>query len=67
MMSVDTRDSANPRCSAEAVRLTDLGKPGGGSARRDGRWAAIPLIVAEGQQATRLTVLTNWPALLSGK
>jgi hypothetical protein len=25
------------------------------------------LIIPEGQQATRLTVLTNWPSLLAGR
>ena len=55
------------RRSAQAVRVTGLGKP------RDDQFDVTPdgqrflLAIPEGQQATRLTVLTNWASVLTGQ
>ena len=67
MMSVDTRDSANPGAPRMLFdsRIWVNVVEDQYDVTADGQ--RFLLIVPEGQQATRLTVLTNWPALLSGK
>ena len=48
MMSVDTSDPANPGAPRKLFELAVLGQPCGGSVRRDGRRAAVPLDCSRG-------------------
>ncbi len=67
MLSVDTRDSANPGSPRmlfdSRIWVTPVEDQFDVTA--DGQ--RFLLIVPEAQQATRLTVLTNWPSVLAGR
>ena len=68
MMSVDTSDPANARLLREScsnLRFWVNPVEDQYDVTADGQRFLV--IVPEGQQATRLTVLTNWPSLLSGR
>jgi len=67
MMSVDTRDPANPGAPQKLFETRVWVNPVEDQHDVTADGQRFLVIVPEGEQATRLTVLTNWPALLSGK
>jgi Tol biopolymer transport system component len=67
MMSVDTRDPASP-ATPQKLFETQIGvSPVDDQYDVTADGQRFLVIVPEGQQATRLTVLTNWPSLLAGQ
>ena len=67
MMSVDTRDPANPGAPRKLFEPRFWVNPVEDQYDVTADGQRFLLIVPEGQQATRLTVLTNWPSLLAGR
>ena len=67
MMSVDTRDPANPGAPRTLFEPRFWVNPVEDQYDVTADGQRFLLIVPEGQQATRLTVLTNWSSVLSGR
>ena len=67
MMSVDTRDPANPGAPRKLFDSRIWVNPVEDQYDVTADGQRFLLIVPEGQQATRLTVLTNWPSVLAGR
>jgi eukaryotic-like serine/threonine-protein kinase len=67
IMAVDTSDPARPAAPRKLFETRFWVNPVEDQYDVTADGQRFILIVPEGQQATRLTVLTNWPALLGGK
>ena len=67
MMSVDTRDPANPGAPRMLFDSRIWVSPVEDQYDVTADGQRFLVIVPEGQQASRLTVLTNWPSLLAGR
>jgi Tol biopolymer transport system component len=67
MMSVDTRDAANPGAPRKLFETRFWVNPVDDQYDVTADGQRFLMIVPEGQQATRLTVLTNWPSVLTGR
>ena len=67
MMSVDTRDSANPGAPRKLFDSRIWVNPVEDQYDVTADGQRFLFIVPEVQQATRLTVLTNWPSVLAGR
>jgi hypothetical protein len=67
IMAVDTSDPARPAGPRKLFETRFWVNPVEDQYDVTADGQRFIVIVPEGQQATRLTVLTNWPALLGGK
>jgi hypothetical protein len=67
MMSVDTRDPGNPGAPRKLFDSRIWVNPVEDQYDVTADGQRFLLIVSEAQQATRLTVLTNWPSVLAGR
>jgi hypothetical protein len=67
IMSVDMVDPATPGAPRKLFDLCFWVNPVENQYDLTADGQRFLVIVPEGQQTTRLTVLTNWPAILSGR